>query len=309
MDRPPEAFMHVGIVHFMLHPEVQGGDGPILESVEALATDGFFHALEVTHVNDDATRAELARRARTARLALGYGAHPALLLEQLDLSSADPDVRERAIEAMLRGVDEAHELDATLVGVLDGPNSAPATDDDVEPALNRLADSLKHICHYAAGLGIWIALEQFDREIEKCSLLGPIDLCIRVSEMVRAETPNFGLCLDLSHLPLLGEDPPTSVRKAADHIIQAHIGNCLISDRSHPQWGDQHPVFGEPGGVNDVPELTAFLRALFEIGYFDKDLPTAMPLVSFEMKPAPYQTTAEIIGNAKRTFAAAWARV
>jgi len=27
------------------------------------------------------------------------------------------------------------------------------------------------------------------------------------------------------------------------------------------------------------------------------------------MKPAPYQTTAEIIGNAKRTFAAAWARV
>ncbi len=301
--------MHVGIVHFMLHPEVQGGDGPILESVGALAADGFFQALEVTHVNDDDTRSELARRARTARLALGFGAHPALLLDNLDLSSADPDVRQRAVEAMLRGVDEAHSLDAPLVGLLDGPNSAPPTDDDVEPALTRLADSLQQICHYAARFGIWIALEQFDRAVEKRSLLGPVELCIRVSEMVRADTPNFGLCLDLSHLPLLGEDPPTSVRKAADHIIQAHIGNCLISDRSHPQWGDQHPVFGEPGGENDVPELAAFLRALFEIGYFDKDLPTPMPLVSFEMKPAPNQTAAEIIGNAKRTFAAAWARV
>ena len=301
--------MHVGIVHFMLHPELQGGDGPILESVGALAADGFFQALEVTHVNDDDTRVELARRARTARLALGYGAHPALLLEQLDLSSADPDVRQRAIAAMLSGVDEAHALGAPLVGVLDGPNSAPRTPDDVEPALSRLADSLQQICHYAARFGIWIALEQFDRAVEKRSLLGPVELCIRVSEMVRADTPNFGLCLDLSHLPLLGEDPPTSVRKAADHIIQAHIGNCLISDRSHPQWGDQHPVFGEPGGENDVPELAAFLGALFEIGYFDKELPTPMPLVSFEMKPAQDQTTAEIIGNAKRTFAAAWARV
>ena len=301
--------MHVGIVHFMLHPEMQGGDGPILESVGALAADGFFQALEVTHVNDDDTRSELARRARTARLALGYGAHPALLLEQLDLSSADPDVRQRAIAAMLRGVDEAQALGAPLVGLLDGPNSAPSTDDDVEPALSRLADSLQQICHYAARFGIWIALEQFDRAVEKRSLLGPVELCIRVSEMVRADTPNFGLCLDLSHLPLLGEDPPTSVRKAAAHVIHAHIGNCLISDRSHPQYGDQHPVFGEPGGENDVPELAAFLRALFEIGYFDKDLPTPMPLVSFEMKPAPDQTTAEIIGNAKRTFAAAWARV
>ncbi len=308
MDRPPEAYMHLGIVHFMLHPQVQGGDGPVVETIGDLAADGFFQALEVTHVADDAARAAMARRARTARLALGYGAHPALLLNKLDLSAADPDARQQAIDTMLREVDEAREIGAPLVGILDGPNSSPG-DEDPEPALQLVADSLKQICHYAAQFGIWVALEQFDRSIEKKSLLGPIDLCIRVSEMVRAETPNFGLCLDLSHLPLLNEDPPASVRLAADHIVQAHIDNCLISDRSHPQWGDQHPVFGEPGGENDVPELTAFLEALFDIGYFDKDLPTSMPLVSFEMKPTPDQTAAEIIGNCKRTFAAAWARV
>ena len=303
MERPPEAYMHLGIVHFMLHPEVQSGQGPIVETIGDLAADGFFQALEVTHVADDAARAEMATRARTARLALGYGAHPALLSKKLDLSAADHDARQQAVEMMLRAVDEAREIGAPLVGVLDGPNSAPC-EEDTETAVERVADSLKQICQYAARFGIWVALEQFDRSIEKKSLLGPIDLCVRVSEMVRSETPNFGLCLDLSHLPLLNEDPPASVHLAGDHLIQAHIGNCVIRDRGHPQWGDQHPVFGEPDGENDVPELTAFLQALFE-----KELPTPMPLVSFEMKPTPDQTAAEIIGNCKRTFAAAWARV
>ena len=308
MNRSPEAYMHLGIVHFMLYPEVQSGNGPILESLGHLTADGFFQALEITHVASDGVRAELARRARTARLSLGYGAHPALLQNNLDLSSADSEVRQKAVEVMLRAVEEAHAVGAPVVGLLDGPNSAP---DGVDPdlAIVRIVDSLRQICHHAARFGIWVALEQFDRSVEKRSLLGPIDLCIRVSQMVRADTPNFGLCLDLSHLPLLGEDPPASVRRASDHIIQAHVGNCVIGDRAHPQWGDQHPVFGEPGGENDVEELTAFLQALFDIGYFEKDLPTPMPMVSFEMKPTSDQTANEVIGNCKRAFGLAWARV
>ena len=45
MNRPPEAYMHIGIVQFMLHPDLQTGDGPAVEAAEALASDGFFHAL------------------------------------------------------------------------------------------------------------------------------------------------------------------------------------------------------------------------------------------------------------------------
>ena len=120
--------MHVGIVHFMLHPEVQGGDGPILESVEALATDGFFHAARghARQRRRDPRGAGPPRPARPVWRSV-TGRIRRCCWTELDLSSADSDVRERAIEAMLRGVDEAHALDATLVGVLDGPNSAPAT--------------------------------------------------------------------------------------------------------------------------------------------------------------------------------------
>lgn len=300
--------MHIGIVQFMLHPDLQSGDGPAVEAAEALAADGFFHALEIARINDPAQRAALRRLAEAAHLTLGYGAHPLILSGGLNLASTDAGARGDAVSQVKGAIDEAAELGITMVTLLDGPNSAPAPGGE-EAAVASVVESLTELCDYAGRQSIWIALEQFDRAIEKNSLLGPIDLCVRVSEMVRASTPNFGLCLDLSHLPLLDEDPPTSLRAAGEHLIQAHIGNCIMRDREHPQYGDQHPVFGDPAGENDVPELAAYLKTLLEIGYFERDLPTPMPLVSFEMKPAPDQSAAAIIGNCKRTFQLAWAQV
>ena len=308
MDRSPEAYMHVGIVHFMLFPDLQTGEGPAVQTAEALAADGFFHALEITRINDASQRRAMRRLAESAHLTLGYGAHPHILSGGLDLSSADPELRSQSVTVVKSAIDEAAELGISMLTLLDGPGSAP-TEPETNPAITRITDSLTELCDYAATHDMWIALEQFDRAIEKNSLLGPIDLCVRVSEMVRASTPNFGLCLDLSHLPLLDEDPPTSLRAAGDHLIQAHIGNCIMGDQEHPQYGDQHPVFGDAAGKNDVPELAAYLKTLLEIGYFEKDLPTPMPLVSFEMKPASDQSTAQIIGNCKRTFNLAWAQV
>ena len=137
-------------------------------------------------------------------------------------------------------IDEAAELGITMVTLLDGPNSAPAPAGE-EAAVASVVESLTELCDYAGRQNIWIALEQFDRAIEKNSLLGPIELCVRVSEMVRASTPNFGLCLDLSHLPLLDEDPPTSLRAAGEHLIQAHIGNCVMRDRTIPSTATSIP--------------------------------------------------------------------
>ena len=308
MDRPPEAYMHLGIVHFMLYPEVMGGDGPVVESAETLAADGFFQVLEVTRVNDDNERAALRRLAEAAHLGLGFGAQPIILANQLDLSAAGAAERAAAVAQVKQGVDQGNELGAKLAAVMDGAGSAPAPGDEYAAA-ERLADSLKQICGHAAKLGMWISFEQFDRTIDKKSLLGPIELCVRVSEMVRAETPNFGLCLDLSHLPLLNETPEHTIAAAKDHLIHAHMGNCVIRDRSHPQYGDQHPVFGDPAGENDVPELVRYLKALFEAGYFEKQQPTPMPVVTFEVKPMPDQSAAAVIGNCKRTFQQAWVQV
>ena len=96
------------------------------------------------------------------------------------------------------------------------------------------------------------------------------------------------------------------MRAARDHLVHAHIGNCVLGDTSHPAYGDQHPRFGVPGGENDVEEVAEFLRCLFEIGYLGEG---KRPIVSFEIKPQPHETSELIIANAKRTLNAAWGLV
>ena len=48
--------------------------------------------------------------------------------------------------------------------------------------------------------------------------------------------------------------------------MHIHVGNCVL-DPALPGYGDMHPRFGWPGGMNDVPELAEFIRGLFQVGY------------------------------------------
>ena len=44
------------------------------------------------------------------------------------------------------------------------------------------------------------------------------------------------------------------------------MGNCILKDRSHRAYGDQHPRFGVNGGENDVDQLRDFFETLFAEG-------------------------------------------
>jgi len=41
-------FMKVGLIHFMAYPQVIRGDGPILETLQKIAEDDFFTAVEIS---------------------------------------------------------------------------------------------------------------------------------------------------------------------------------------------------------------------------------------------------------------------
>jgi len=83
----------------------------------------------------------------------------------------------------------------------------------------------------------------------------------------------------------------------------------LVSDLSSPAYGDKHPRFGYPGSVVGVEELKRFLEALVYAGYFKRNAPTAMPVVSFEVKPLEGESSEVVIANAKRTLLHAWSRL
>lgn len=67
-------------------------------------------------------------------------------------------------------------------------------------------DSISEICDHAQPYGITISLENFDRDGDKKCLVGPSRESNPIAERVRAlGHHNFGLTIDLSHLPLLGD--------------------------------------------------------------------------------------------------------
>ena len=296
--------MKVGIVQFMAYPETMSGTGPVLETISKIVEDEFFGAIEITTIADAAVRTNVARLLASAQMVIGYGAQPIQLSGKLDLNALDREQRQKAINRLKVAIDEAYELGAQRFGVLSGPYPGPEHEQE---AVRLLVDSLNQLCAYAASKGTMsIVLETFDRTIDKKALIGPNALAVEVSRQVRQEHPSFGLMLDLSHLPLQFETAQQALTVAKDHLVHAHIGNCVLNDRNHPLYGDLHPRFGVEGGENDVPELVEYLRVLREIGYIGDG---KQNVVAFEVRPHQGETSAAVIANAKRTLIEAWARL
>lgn len=296
----PQDCMKVGIVHFMAYSDTIRGEGEIESSARRLMSDGYFSVLEVGIIKDPQVRRRLAEMARERKVTLVYGGQPRLLLGKLSLCSTDDDNRRRAIEACRQSAEEAVELGAVGLGVLSGAYEGEAVK---ERQTDLLVESLVELGRYCADRGVGLVLETFDRSIGKNALIGPTAEAVAVSRRVREEVPGFGLLIDLSHLPLLGETPEQALTTAGDHLVHAHIGNCVMREEGHPAFGDEHPPFGIPEGENGARELADFLYWLGKIGYIGVG---KQRIVSFEVKPLPGMSSEEVVANAKATLEEAW---
>ena len=306
MRDPFSACGKLGIVHFMLYPAALKGEMPreqLLASLEYLAADTDLDVVEITWIKDPAIRGQVRDLLHQARVTVAFGCQPLLLTQKLSLNALDEALVRRSIEEVKKGLTEAAEMGASGIGILAGPAAGPeqrAAQSDI------FVKSAVEICKDAQRRGLTVALEQFDRQPwAKNSLLGPIEECVAAARRIRCEVDNFGLLLDLSHLPLLGENSRHSLHGARGFMTHAHMGNCVMRDPQHPAYGDEHPRFGCTGGENDVAELAEYLRTLVFTGY----LGTQRPILSFEVKPmaAYHEDPRWILAHSKRTFAAAWA--
>lgn len=302
MYEPWESYLTMSVVHFMAFPDTISGSGPIVETVRRLAEDDFFGAAEVTWIKDPKARAEVREIAQQSRLQLGFAAQPVILVGKANPNALDPAVRQRGVDALKAAIDEAAELGCKRMAFLTGPD---AGDVDRPRALEALTDSVLTLCRYGREKGVALTLETFDRDVDKKSLVGPSGMAAEFAARIRAEFPDFGLLYDLSHMPLLRESVGEALGTLKDYLVHIHVGNAVTTPGA-PAYGDLHPRFGFPGGSNDVAELTAFLKGLFEIGYLKKGaLPK--PWVGFEVKPQPGETTELILANTKRAWRQAWA--
>ncbi|GBG55580.1 xylose isomerase [Sporomusaceae bacterium FL31] len=303
MNESMRQYMKVGLIHFMAYPTVSKGEGPIEETFYKIAVDDYFEVAEITWMKDPATRKRVKKMIETAHLTVTYGAQPRLLTTGLNINDLNEAGRQQALASLKAGIDEAYEMGATAFAFLSGKYS----EESKEEAYQALVQSTKEICAYAKSKGdMKVALEVFDYDVDKKSIIGPVALAKRFAAEITAAYDNFGLMVDLSHLPLLHETPEESLIPIKDYIIHAHMGNCVVKDPSYPAYGDAHPRFGFPNGENDVEELMAYLRVLLSIGFLNKE---NRPIVSFEVKPFEDEDPDLVIANAKRVLNLAWDKV
>lgn len=295
--------MKVGLVHFMAYPSTMKGEGPIIETIKKIVLDEYFDAIEITTIKNMEDRNMAKAMLESSHMRIAYGAQPRLLTTGLNINDLNEEGRQKALANLKEGIDEAYEMGASGFAFLSGKYK----EDKKEEAFNALIKSTKEVCAYVKSKGdMKVALEIFDYDVDKKSLIGPADVALRYAREVRKEYDNFGLMVDLSHIPLIHETIEESLLPVKDYIIHAHIGNCVVKSPDSPAYGDVHPRFGFPNGENDVDEIVHYLRVLIDIGFLDgKKLPT----VSFEVKPFGDEDPDVVIANAKRTLNEAWAKV
>ncbi|MFQ3620937.1 MAG: TIM barrel protein, partial [Spirochaetales bacterium] len=248
-----------GVVH---HVSFSHTEIPFLDSTLELLRDSFYNVIEGAWKLNK-TEKELFRYAfSTASVECIYCIGGFLRKEDLNLHAFSEDKRRQALEAVKRYIDEAYDLDAKAIVFCSGADPGI---NRREEAINLFRQSVIELSKYALKKNpnnpIWLNLENFDRELDQCRLLGPTSETVQFLNSLPAECANVGLTLDLSHLRQLGEDIRQAVRTAKDWVIHAHIANCVI-DRSDPFCGDKHVRFGFPNSAVTLEDVAAFLHEL-----------------------------------------------
>ncbi|MFA0782527.1 sugar phosphate isomerase/epimerase family protein [Fervidibacter sacchari] len=296
----------LGVVQFMAFPNSDQNPEALLASLKAIALDADFSLVEVTRMPDQETLTKVRSLLESAHLDCGFAATPVILRQGLNPSATDETVRKSAVDELRRCVDEAIALSAKTLTLMSGPFGG-----DEAGELRAFIKTLDEICAYAADRSssepLLILVEPFDRNVDKKALVGPSSLAGELASEMMSRHGNFGLLIDLSHLPLLGETVDEClISLPSESVRHVHIGNCVTAP-DDPLYGDQHPPFGYPRSENGVEQVRIFLSALHYSGYFSRPSPYGLPTVSFEVKPLPDQDPLIVLANAKRVLRASLA--
>ncbi|MEG1942478.1 MAG: sugar phosphate isomerase/epimerase [Angelakisella sp.] len=294
-------YFKVGLIAFMAYPSCIRGEEPnVVEYLKKVAYDDYFDAIEVNWIKDDAKRAEAAKLLETSHIKVCYGAQPRLLTTGLNPNHIDEAERLKAEKTLMAGIDEAEQLGADGIAFLAGKWA----EETKEEAYHQLVKTTRNLCAYAKTKHMNVELEVFDYDIAKSSLIGPAPLAARYAAEVRTTCDNFGLMIDLSHIPMCRETSKFVVQTLRPYLTHFHIGNTVVNNAGDEGYGDEHQRFGFPNSSNDTAEVLEFLRVLRDEGFMNAADPYVL---SFEVKPWKDEDPDAVVANAKRVLNRAWA--
>lgn len=289
-------YFRIGTITWMSFPPAKT---PPLEAVRKVCADDYFDAIEVCKCSNANDALETKKILEQSHIKVCYGAQPRILGPKLNPNALDENERLKAEKTLLEAVDEAEYLGSKGIAFIAGKWEEQNKDAEYK----QLLKTTYNVCEYAEKKGMNVELEVFDYDMDKAVLIGPAPLAARFAEDVRKKYKNFGLLIDLSHLPTTYESAAFAVHEMKKYITHFHIGNAVIK-KGCEAYGDQHPRFGFPDSANDVRELVDFFAVLRGEGFFNAENPYVL---SLEVKPWKDEDADLVLANTKRVINRAWA--
>ncbi|MEK4487342.1 TIM barrel protein [Psychrobacillus sp. FSL H8-0484] len=305
---PYEKAASIGIVLPKLFPFSQSKPEEMISSLITILEDPFFTAVEVSYIADKEAREMAKKYLDYSCVETIFNGGDAFRELKINLSSLDPDIRKQSILQCQMLVDHCYEMGAKIMHIVTGKFEG---EESKHQNINAFIDSTMKLCKYAKDKAdtyeLSISLEIGDRHVDRKYLLGPTHEAVNVARIIQSEYNNFGLLLDQSHLPIMGEDPNKSLWLAKDYLTHIHIGNSYIKNKEVSYFGDKHIPFGVKDSEVGVVELTKFITTLHDIDFFKSPKPTRKPVITFEVGCLDNESPKLVIANLKRTFFEAWA--
>ncbi len=303
MDEDIRQYARLGLVHHMLYPECMEDPDAHVRTLETFCQREDMETFDCCLPYGAERRALLIPVLRACGKEHVTFATHFFPLRKIGLSSPAPHEQAQIRMIVKDMVECAAAISATgLIFASGGPAPQDATSADYE----TFADFCRWLCAELKPRGITALLEPFDTTIDKKFLYGSTAECMDLIETLKPEVDNFGIELDLAHVPLMFETFEGAIRTVAPALQRVHLGNCVLKDTSHPRYGDTHPPIGFDGGEIDVPEVAEILRCLLDVGFLDKDDRGDLLI---EMTPWPGKSVEETIADAFDRVERAWAMV
>lgn len=296
-------YARVGLVHHMLYPRCMEDPDDHLQTLSAFVQRADIETFDCCLPYGGERRAKLIPLIRdSGKEAIVFATH-LFPLRKLGFTTPAPHEQAQVRMIVEDMIEQAVAIGATgFIFASGGP--APAQAGPEHHAAFR--DFCCWLTQALAPHGITALLEPFDTDVDKKFLYGSTENCVGLIESLGPATTNFGIELDVAHLPLMRESFEDAIRTVAPHLKRVHLGNCVLADPSHPRYGDTHPPVGFESGEIDVPELTRILRCLLDVGFLQPEHRGALLL---EMTPWPGRTVEETITDNFDRLARAWSEV
>ncbi|MEM1560728.1 MAG: TIM barrel protein [Ignisphaera sp.] len=274
----------IGIVAFMIFPDLTQLTKDFSERLKPLIVDPFFDLIEMTPIVDDVEWNKVAKLNEDYEKRFALALQPLIINRGLNVNALDEVERRKAVEFILNEVRRAGLRGMKAVGLCSGPN---VEGPNREVAMEALVKSLTEIGSEASKYGMKVFLETFDIMWDRKRLVGPLSETVKVVEKVREAVRDVYIMWDLSHAPLLNEEPEV-LKSYPEFVGHIHIG---CGKKVGDKLLDTHPGFYRPGALNTEVDVVRLLRVLHDIGY--------KGAISFEIKPEQDQNPFEALNAGK----------